>query len=76
MKKPEFKKRVLSVGEGQLLSVLFPAVSGQRFAVKHGANFACRGEKIFGKRQELKRKTILERKRYNSKMTSRIEIAL
>jgi len=33
-------------------------------------------EKIFRKREELKQKTVLERKRYNSKMTIGVEIAL
>jgi hypothetical protein len=46
------------------------------FVAKHEARFACRLEKIFRKWVELKRKIILERKQYNSKMASRVKVSL
>jgi hypothetical protein len=64
------------VGARPILSGVVSTRIGSTFAVKHEAESACRREKIFGERAKLKRKTTLERKRYNSKMTSRVEITL
>jgi hypothetical protein len=47
-----------------------------RFLAKDEVKFTCRREKIYGKQAELERKIVLEGNHYNSKMASRVEIAL
>jgi hypothetical protein len=76
LEKTSVKNRVwLMGGRTTLLDIISRRICPIVVA-KHKAKFACQREKIFGERAELKRKTILERKRYNSRMVDRVMITL